>query len=620
MTVDEDPLHSWSDENYPRPLLFRSAWAPLNGPWEFAADPDNCGLEQAWFAADCEAFAEVIQVPFPPGSPSSGVWGDQPEQVPEVVWYRKTLTAEKLRQLTESDRVRLNFEAVDYRADVWVNGQHLITHEGGYTPFSAEWPRLTQQAVEVVVRCEDSRSPSQPRGKQAWRDQVDSIWYHRSTGIWRDVWIEAVPTHTVENFQWETDLVRGALRGKVGFNRLVPSGSTLELRLRRGPEVVASLTQAVSGLFAQVQFDLPMLRNRMDWTDWVWSPEHPHLLDLDLTLTTTSGQDRVLSYVGLRTVEAGAQYLHLNRLPVYLRGVLDQGYWPDTYFTAPSPTALKRDAELALELGFNLARIHERSADRRYLTWADRLGLMVWAEFPSTYAFDEDAVRAVTAEWTELVLRDRAHPCIVTWVPFNESWGVPEIASDPRQSAFVSAVVSLTRALDQTRPVSANDGWEQLETDLVTTHDYGAFGSELRANYHSQEAVARSVGGVGPQGRLTLLNQDWAGDRPVLVSEFGGVSLSEKAGWGYSVATNPAELADRLDQLFSALWDSPVLAGFCYTQLTDTAQEANGLCWPNRQPKVPLDQLHAIIYQPQRHRDQIRPRLITEETRPGGES
>ena len=631
MKSNEGTSQSWAEAGYPRPQLCRDGWVSLGGPWQFQADPLDEGVSQQWYALDSsdeELFASSIVVPFPPGSELSTVCVDAPEDVPDVVWYRREISPEELAAAGSNSEVFLNFEAVDYQADVWVDGQYCTRHVGGYTPFSVSLGSDVSVPKTVVVRALDTRDPGQPRGKQAWRDEPDGIWYHRSTGIWRDVWLESRPTCAVSGFQWETDLVRGVLSGVVAFDSQPEAGATLKLTLSRGGEIVASVTQVLVGgqSEARVELPVPQLGNRLEWDRWLWAPDHPNLLDLLVELESGGERDHVVSYVGLRTVDLTKRYMRINREPIYIRGVLDQGYWPQSFFTAPNAAALKNEVELTLALGFNLSRVHERTADRRYLYWADRRGLMVWGESASTYSFGERSMRAIIDEWYAIVIRDRAAPSIVTWVPFNESWGVGEIADSVKQQAFVESVVALTRALDGTRPVSANDGWEQLDTDVVTTHDYGTSGEQLFVNYRDVEAVAETLGGDGPQGRPTLIGSQWADDKPVIVSEFGGVSLGNSGGedtgagsgeskveeWGYDQVSTPAEFEERFDSLVTGLLRSPVLAGFCYTQLTDTLQEANGICTSDRQPKIRADIVRGIVENPEPAKAQQRPRVITD--------
>lgn len=618
MEVKDDYFQAWSDVGYPRPQLCRRWWMSLNGQWDFVQDPFDSGLNGGWNVPQKwkELPTEGIQVPYPPGSKLSGVSVKNPESVADVVWYRKEISAPLWEDAPSGSRILLNFEAVDYETTVWVDGDKAAFHSGGYTPFTVDLGESNDAKTRVIIlRVVDRRTDiTQPRGKQTWHSEPRGIWYQRSTGIWRDVWLEAAPRVRITSLNWVTDLERAAVRAEILLNAPAQD-CTASIELVKRGQAVAKISTFATGQQIDVEIPLPELRNRVDWNEWLWSPDNPILIDASITIEVQGvGADFVHSYLGLRTVDLSERYININRLPVYVRGVLDQGYWEDSFFTAPSAQSIKEEVELIKSLGFNLSRVHERSADRRYLTWADRLGVMVWGESASTWSFNTIAVQRTVSEWTELVVRDRACPSIITWVPFNESWGVFDIEMDQRQKSFVEAVVALTRTLDPTRPVSANDGWEQLDTDIVTTHDYGTTGSELYTNYCDYDSVSQTVNGVGPQGRRTLLNRPWKDDRPVIVSEFGGIAsaIDPSTGWGYEIVSSEKQLEDKLCELFGALSDSPIIAGFCYTQLTDTGQETNGLCDGGRKPKIPLETLRSIIVDQSSHERQIRPRIITE--------
>lgn len=631
-TVRADDFTAWSDAHYPRPRLCRPTWVDLNGSWEFAADPDDRGRADEWFRGDAP-WRETVQVPFTPGCAASGV--TLPDAA-DVVWYRRILTAEEIASGSNGDGnsanrehdtglaanrepdtavTVLHFEAVDYRTDVWIDGSHCGSHEGGFTPFSVRVPRGAGPAV-LVVRAEDRRADlSLPRGKQDWREQTHSIWYERAIGIWRDVWMEQVPAAHIEDLAWTCDITAAEVRCAVTFSDWLPAGSQVSVDLTLNGMTVASVSASVSTQHAEVAIAVPALRNRMEWPDLLWAPDHPNLVNARVRLDAGEDTDEVVSYLGMTSVRAAGSYLWLNDKPIYVRGVLDQGYWAESRLTPPTPEALAEDVRLARSLGFNTLRVHQRVPDRRLLTWADRLGMMTWAEFPAAFEFSPRAMRRTITEWLAAMRRDLSHPCIVAWVPFNESWGVPAVSVDPQQQAFVDAVVSLTRSVDPTRPVIANDGWEQRDTDVVTVHDYGSTGAALAINYADADAVAETVHGAGPQGRTILAGDDWAGDRPVIVSEFGGVLFSSEASdsWGYSTVADAEEFDRRLTELFGALRSSPLLAGHCYTQLTDTRQEANGLCTADRTPKLPSAQIRDIVIGSESEfAGQRRPRAIHE--------
>jgi hypothetical protein len=336
---------------------------------------------------------------------------------------------------------------------------------------------------------------------------------------------------------------------------------------------------------------------------FTWRPESPTLFDADVVLRAGDLTDTVHSYVGFRRVSVRDNRFILNHNPYYQRLVLEQGYWPDSHLAAPDADALKREVELIKELGFTGLRLHQKIEDPRFLYWCDRLGLLVWEEMPSPHEFSDLAVDRLTREWAEAVRRDRSHPCVVAWVPLNESWGVPAIATSARQQSLATGLVHLTKALDPTRPVISNDGWEHTESDILTSHDYTPDGAALRDHYGDAEAQRRVVESTVALGRRLIVSDHPHTDRPLIISECGGVSFipSPDDDWyGYAVAETAEEYRARFDDIVSALIDAPGLAGFCYTQLTDTLQETNGLLTAEREPKLPVEVIREIVSRPAR--------------------
>lgn len=607
ISAEADPTTfraSRQDGSYPRPQLIRPHWRELGGAWGFAFDDADEGLAGRWYAEP--DFARTIQVPFPFESSASGIHdtGYHP-----TVWYSRRFGPDDLAAAGVAaggvgQRLYLRFGAVDYRARVWVDGSFVGEHEGGQTPFSFDITDvLTPGAAEhtVVVRVEDDPlDAAQPRGKQDWQLEPHVIWYHRTSGIWQPVWLEATAETAVTLLHWTPDLVTGTVRVRVDLNRRPPVGSTLSYALSYGGRPVADASHTVTDATAGAVLTLPALANGQAYEELLWSPEHPRLLDATVTLSDAGGiLDQVQSYLGLRSSAVSGSAFLLNDRPYYVRSVLQQGYWPTSHLASPSADALRRDVELIKDLGFNAARVHQKIEDPRFLYWADRLGLLIWGEAPGAFAFSAAAVRRTTAEWTAALERDHSHPSIVTWVPINESWGVPHLASDPAQAAFARALADLTRALDPSRPVVSNDGWEHVDSDIVTVHDYDADGDTLGARYRDHPAIGRLLDGRGPAGRLLLLPGQVSAGRPVMLTEFGGISFpredADAASWGYSSATSTEDFLARLAAVLDAVNASGVLAGFCYTQLTDTLQETNGLLDENRTAKAPIDRLRALI-------------------------
>lgn len=589
---------SRQDGTYPRPQLQRPHWADLCGRWSFA-------IGRASGPAGVRFDREII-VPFPPESPASDV-GEA--GFLDEVWYRRTIGPAELEKAglgAQGERLLLHFGAVDHRADVWLGGQYLGGHVGGQVPFHfdvTEVLRDVTEPLELVVRAvDDPHDVTQPRGKQDWRPRPHSIWYHRTTGIWQPVWLEAVPAQHVAELAWAPDLPAASLLATVRLAHRPSPGTRLTVRVEHDGELLASHEVLALDQDVQVHVHLPRQANGQAYEELLWSPERPTLLDTWVIVVPgppeQGGQvwaDAVASYTGLRSVGTAHGTFLLNDRPYYLRSVLEQGYWPQTHLAAPSADALREEVELIKALGFNAVRVHQKAEDPRFLHWADRLGLAVWAETANAYAFSPRAVEQLTTEWLALVRRDLSHPSIVTWVPLNESWGVQHGAHDPAQQHYAVGLANLTRALDPTRPVISNDGWEHTDSDILTIHDYSPRGEDLRARYGSAEAVRDLLAGIGPAGRRMQLRPHHR-DQPVMLTEFGGISFAARSeeDWGYSTASDAADYEARLRDLLEAVREG-ALAGFCYTQLTDTGQETNGLLDEDRRPKLPVETIREII-------------------------
>jgi hypothetical protein len=595
----EEARDALIESGYPRPQLVRQAWTDLGGQWDFGTDDADLGLGAGWETGD-GPFSQVITVPYPPESPLSGV-GDRGFH--PVIWYRREFPAPAR---AAGERVLLHFGAVDYLAQVWVNGQLAGRHEGGHTPFSFDITDLLGRAepAVVVVRAEDDPAdPYQPRGKQDWQETPHGIWYHRTTGIWQPVWLETVPRCHVTALCWQPDIAAGRVSAEVELSRAAAPGSTLRVRLAFGDEPLAEQSVAVTGRHVRLHLAVPALDSSWDRGRLMWTPEAPRIIGAELELADPDGTDRVSSYLGLRTVGVGDGHFLINGRPRFLRLALEQGYWPQSHLAAPSPQALREEVKLARSLGFNGVRLHQKAEDPRFLYWADRHGLMVWGELPSPAGFSAQATRRLTAQWQEQLLRDRSHPCVVAWVPLNESWGVPDIDSQPAQRDLAAALYHLTRSIDPTRPVISNDGWQQVDGDIWTVHDYAPSGRGLNERYSTREAVTATLAARWPGPHRVVF--DGAADRgqPVMLTEFGGLTYAPDADdtWhGYGSVATTGDLVGRLADLVSAVCASDTVAGFCYTQLTDTEQERNGLTYADRTPKVKPAQLRAIFGQSSR--------------------
>lgn len=569
--------------SHPDPSLVRARWGSLVGAWEYGVS------DQRWnevARADEAVLGRTIVVPFPPESSASGI-GEEPDG---VMWYRRTLDLAD----AGTEDVRLHFGAVDYRAKVWLGDRLLGEHVGGHVPFHLDVPAAwLEGAPALTVAAHDPRDdPDQPRGKQDWEDEPHVIWYRRTSGIWRDVWWEALPTEHLEDVQWLQTRPDGRVSARVTV--AAGPGAAVELDVSRDGRSLGSIAVPVTAGAADIRLALV----RPHDTDLTWSPERPTLLDARLRLLGRDGAvlDEATTRIGLRTVEAGDRAVLLNGSPRFLRFVLEQCYWPHTHLAAPDADALRAEAQLVRDLGFNGLRIHQVTPDPRFLAACDELGLLVVCDLPAPLRFSVAAFENTLAEWMAVVRAHRNHPSVIGWLPYNESWGVPDIATSPQQRDAVAATHHVLKALDPTRLVLGNDGWEHTLGDLVGVHDYTHDPGKLFARYRDHAAVWRTLRRGGHIRKPALLVHPDGDDTPVWLSEFGGVSVntSDRAWQGYG-GVGAEDLLRTLDALIAPVVSSSGLAGYCYTQLTDTEQEQNGLADAERRPKAPVEELRRIF-------------------------
>ena len=566
---------------YPRPQFARSIWFNLNGEWEFAFDDADEGLSLGWY--DGRTLPLRIVVPFGYQTVLSGI---NDKSVHEVVWYARSF--ELPEEFYKRDLL-LNFGAVDYASTVWVNGQEVGHNRGGHVPFQFDIaPYVKSGENRLTVRVEDRQNPQQPRGKQSHTGLPESIDYYCTTGIWQTVWLEPVPPMRIEELRVITHAKRNLIELTVFLH--APSAAwRVEVEvLEEGKRVAISEDQTAVAT-GRLGITVPYAK--------LWSPESPHLYDLQIRLYDGNKLlDEVGSYVGLRGIELRDGKLLLNGTPTYLKMVLDQGFWPEGYLTAPSDEALQTDIGWIKLFGFNGARKHQKIEDPRWLYWCDRLGLLVWEEMPNAREWSPRAEDLLSAEWQNAVRRDYNHPCIVAWVPVNESMGFPGLSQEHAgQYAFIERMVRVTRRLDSTRPVIDNDGWEHTDiTDICAIHDYTPTAEKLSSRYKETLAGGQLPSRVWINKPLFARGSRYRG-QPIVLSEVGGFLAippdipPEKRDLlykFYDTFQTPEELFEKYHDLMKGIASLEFLAGFCYTQLTDIEQEINGLLTYDRKPKV----------------------------------
>lgn len=568
---------------YPRPQFRRQDWIALNGVWEF--DFDDGQLDAARILSGKDRLKRTILVPFSYEYPASGIGESAPH---EAVWYRRSV---RLDGAHAKRRALLCFNACDYHAQVWVNGMFAMQHTGGFSPFCADVTRLLKEGENTIaVRCSDPPDPAVPRGKQSWREPF-GCWYLPNTGIWQSVWLEFFDEDCIAEWTCLPDPDACLFSGEV--KTLHAKADVMEIAISYRGEPVKMQRFTLDG--GRARWCVPL--TELDFVDenFFWTPESPNLFDFELRLFA---RERLLDCVhtrqGMRKISVdGAGNVCLNNRPYYQRLVLDQGYWKESGLTPPSAEALRRDIELAKAAGFNGARKHQKFEDPYFYYYAEELGFLTWCEMPSAYHFCDDEATSLVQEWQQIVRAAKNFTSIVCYVPLNESWGVRKLLTNRVQQDFARSLYYMTKALDPSRLVSTNDGWENPDTtDIVSVHDY-AFDSV---------SFVKKYGGGGydalypGQRKLMALGCAYAG-QPVLLTEFGGIAMaSEEDGkWGYnSGAESEDEFFLRLENLMRGIRAS-AFAGFCYTQLTDVQQEVNGLFDEERCPKADVARMKEIF-------------------------
>ncbi|MFC5651821.1 glycoside hydrolase family 2 protein [Paenibacillus solisilvae] len=563
---------------YPRPQLVRSQWQNLNGEWEFEIDHGKSGKARDYHNPKHELNQRIL-VPFCPESKLSGI---ENKDFMAAVWYRRSFT---IPESWKQGRVLLHFGAVDYETEVWINGTSVGKHRGGYSSFSFDISdQITDGEQVVTVYAEDDvRSGLQPRGKQSAQFHSHGCDYTRTTGIWQTVWLESVPATYLSSVRITPDYANGYIHLEASIagdaNGYVLEAETSFAGQDTGRLQVTAGTSAVKASLALSDIHL-------------WEPGNGRLYDLKLRLVNASKgiADEVSSYFGLRSVQLDGKAVRINGKSVFQRLVLDQGFYPDGIYTAPSDEALRNDIEISLGLGFNGARLHEKIFEPRFLYWADRLGYLVWGEH-ANWGLNITSPKGLAQflpEWMEAVERDYNHPSIIGWCPFNETW---DFDGQKQDNDVLRIVYQVTKAVDPTRPVIDTSGNFHVVTDIFDVHDYDQNPESFKARYEPM----KSGGAVFE----SFPNRQRYGGQPYFVSEYGGIwwnpEQADSKSWGYGDRpTSEDAFITRYKGLTDVLLDHPLMFGFCYTQLYDVEQEVNGLYTYDRKPKFEPGIIHAI--------------------------
>lgn len=592
---------------YPRPQFERQNWVNLNGEWTYRFDLNHVGLEKGY--SESKGFDGTILVPFSPESELSGVGYTD---FITGIWYHRTLD---VPAAWEGQRIFLNFGAVYYQSEVFIDGKFVGRHFGGSSSFSFDITDFAAPGTShdlVVYAQSDLRSMNQPAGKQSLMLGSHDCEYIRTTGIWQTVWMESIAENGLKNVQVNTDIDQKQLVVRPAFYKEGAASLKITVTDPDSPKkpVAQKEVSATNSSVAVIPFK----------TLKTWSPENPFLYDVDYQVLDKNGKviDEVKSYVGMRKVHTEGNKIFLNNVPYYQRLVLDQGYYPQSQWTAPSDEALKHDIELSKSAGFNGARLHQKVFEERFHYWADKLGYLTWAEFPS-WGIELNGVepaRNFLSEWAECVVRDRNYPSIITWTPMNEEFW-PDNVQYPR---FSEDIYALTKQLDPTRPINICSGGIQVKTDIWTEHHYEQDPEKLKEIiWNDGKLFTRPVQTY--KGRINNIGfndparyggepytfYEYDGSIPYILDEFGGIKWvkgqdattvnSTTQSWGYGKSVVSMEdFYKRLEaQVKAVVSMSKSICGFCYTQLTDVEQEQNGVYCYDRSEKFDMARIRAIF-------------------------
>lgn len=575
--------------NHPRPQFRRSKWLDLNGQWGFSYDDEHIGLEQKWqagFKTDLE-----ITVPFVYQSEKSGI-NDQTFH--DTVWYQKKIHVDKLKD----QNLFIHFEGVDYGSTLWLNGVYVGEHVGGNSRFTFDIsPFVVEGDNTLVLKVWDSlEDMTLPRGKQYWKEKAEVMWFKQMTGIWRDVWMEYVPTIALKDCRLTPNIDQEQMIVELNLSsRVKKRACTLRTTVSFKGELVSQESRLITS--DKMKFVISLV----DFNDhglgrW-WSPEAPNLYDIAFELIDGDKIiDQVESYFGMRKVATEQNKFCLNNRPYYLRLILDQGYFKESILTPPSFEALEKDVILTKELGFNGIRKHMMSCEPKFLYLCDYYGVVVWSEMAGAYDYSEEYAYRMVEEWKTVITTSYNHPSVVTWVPLNESWGVPDIYYSEKQQAHAQSLYYLTKSIDDTRPVISNDGWEHCKSDLFTVHDYSADLAVLENRYSSVENIIKDMPGLEGRKFLYCPGYEYNGE-PVMCTEMGGLNY-RLDGLGDPVEPrfhNESDFLSKLADVLTVYYESKIIEGICYTQLTDTETEICGLLTWDRVPKAPIEKIRKII-------------------------
>ena len=585
------------NENVRPYLIKNSQIINLNGEWDFAFDDQNIGHQEKWFSN--HKFDKKIIVPFPYESKLSGI---QDRSKHDHIWYHRLLNI----NLQDKKIYVMNFHGLDFYGEIYINGELAFSHEGSATSFKFDISKkLVNGENTITVYCFDPMEDQNiPRGKQYWKEQSESIFYTKTSGIYKNVYLEVLEKEYLDQIFLLSDIDRGTLKLKEIYHS-APSKVMYQVSLKN--EAIIEETIQNPRLLQEIEHELRIWdENKIgEFTlhDQLhcWSPEHPVLYDLVIKTYDEKGKliEEIKTYFGMRKVHIDKGIFYLNNRPYYQKLVLNQSYFKDGILSYPSVKDLEMDIKMAKEMGFNGARLHQKVEDPYYYYLCDKLGFISWLEYPAGQIFGPRLMGYMQKEWHDIILQNYNFPSILVYVPLNESWGIPSCGHIVDQQLFENSMYYLCKSLDKSRLVVGNDGWELTKTDICSVHNYmhGEKGDKktYRAFVDSLKD-RKSMIASSPAGRKIIIEGYENNDIPIMLTEFGGVCLQkdETKGWGYTSVNDDKTFINELKKIYAAINKSKCIVGYCYTQLTDVEQEINGLLTYERKPKVPLETIRKI--------------------------
>ena len=575
-------------KDYPRPQFVRKEWQNLNGEWNFIFDDKNEGEIDHYFLD----FPKLnkINVPFTYETKLSGI---EDESIHYIVWYNRKI--ELTKEHIKDKKVILNFEGSDYETKVWINGKYVGKHIGGYSRFSFDIENyIVEGENDITVKVEDSLSKNQPRGKQRYKKESWKCWYIQTTGIWKTVWLEWVSKQYLKSVKNtpKIDKLQLEIATNLSEQDIENGNYYIETEISFNGLITNKTKELINSNYQEVEINI--MQEEMDHVIQKWSTQNPNLYDISYKLYYNDKViDTVYSYFGIRDITIKDSKIFLNDEQLYLKLILDQGYWKESHLTPQNEESIIKDIESVLAFGYNGVRKHQKVEDERFLYWCDVKGMLAWGEMANCYDFNDISLQNFTDEWIRVVKQNYNHPSIITWVPINESWGVPNVTTSKKQQNFVNSLYYLTKSLDDTRPVISNDGWEHTISDIITIHDYKQDYKEIDDEFKDM-SILDNLKQYNNKHKLFVDGYKYKG-QPIIMSEYGGIAINSNEGWGYGKQVkDEGEFLDRFKKLTKSIQNIPYISGYCYTQLTDVQQEVNGLMDAERNYKIEPNKISDI--------------------------